>query len=429
MASTKAQADKEKGNAAFKAGDYPNAIGHYSAAILADGKDFTFPLNRAAAYLRLGKNEDAERDCTTVLRLNALNAKALFRRGQARLAMGKLEEASTDLTQALKREPANTAIKEELKKATELLEKQKAQVFRPTNALPPSMPAPKRRRVPIKIVDTTQAGPAVVSAPEPPKTTSSIKKAQVKSLPPESIPTASHTNGIDTLKPVSSRSLKLEDSAPTPPKPSSPAPAPAPAPAATPHLQPASEPETPRTFKDAKQARENVKTSHVGGGIFRASGESTLFPTRSYTTSPAEDKSQSTPAPAPISAPVTLIIPEKPPKTLFDFTRAWDTEATTAARWGLVLSIPPSSLPALFKISLEPAQLISVLSVFQEVLNGPGSDRQTVRGYMDAFGEVERFGTVVLFLNRAEKKVARGVWETLGVAKGDVARVWNPVWG
>jgi tetratricopeptide (TPR) repeat protein len=44
-----------KGNAAFKTRDYPNAIGHYTAAILADRKDPTFPLNRAAAYLKLGK--------------------------------------------------------------------------------------------------------------------------------------------------------------------------------------------------------------------------------------------------------------------------------------------------------------------------------------------------------------------------------------
>jgi Flp pilus assembly protein TadD len=44
-----------QGNAAFKAGDYPTAIGHYSAAIHADRTDATFPLNRAAAYLKLGK--------------------------------------------------------------------------------------------------------------------------------------------------------------------------------------------------------------------------------------------------------------------------------------------------------------------------------------------------------------------------------------
>ncbi len=44
-----------QGNAAFKAGDYATAVGHYSSAIVNDRKDYTLPLNRAAAYLKLGK--------------------------------------------------------------------------------------------------------------------------------------------------------------------------------------------------------------------------------------------------------------------------------------------------------------------------------------------------------------------------------------
>ncbi|TFK52695.1 TPR-like protein, partial [Heliocybe sulcata] len=82
-----------QGNAAFKSGDYPTAIGHYTSAILADSKDPTFPLNRAAAYLKLGKHGDAERDCTTVLSLTPQNAKAYFRRGQARVGLEKFAEA------------------------------------------------------------------------------------------------------------------------------------------------------------------------------------------------------------------------------------------------------------------------------------------------------------------------------------------------
>jgi Flp pilus assembly protein TadD len=44
-----------QGNAAFKAGDYAAAVGHYTAAALADPTESTFFLNRAAAYLKLSK--------------------------------------------------------------------------------------------------------------------------------------------------------------------------------------------------------------------------------------------------------------------------------------------------------------------------------------------------------------------------------------
>ena len=44
-----------QGNSAFKAGDFPAAIGHYTAAIVADPTNPTYPLNRAAAYLKLAK--------------------------------------------------------------------------------------------------------------------------------------------------------------------------------------------------------------------------------------------------------------------------------------------------------------------------------------------------------------------------------------
>ncbi|KIY66296.1 TPR-like protein, partial [Cylindrobasidium torrendii FP15055 ss-10] len=81
------------GNSAFKSGDWATAVGHYSAAIIHDREDFTLPLNRAAAYLKLSKYDDADRDCTRVLELKPNNAKALFRRGQARHATGRLHEA------------------------------------------------------------------------------------------------------------------------------------------------------------------------------------------------------------------------------------------------------------------------------------------------------------------------------------------------
>ena len=51
-----------------------------------------------------------------------------------------------------------------------------------------------------------------------------------------------------------------------------------------------------------------------------------------------------------------------------------------------------------------------------------------VRDYLDAFTRVERFGTIVMFLSRGEKAVAREAWEALGAAKEDVDKLWRAVW-
>lgn len=76
---------------------------------------------------------------------------------------------------------------------------------------------------------------------------------------------------------------------------------------------------------------------------------------------------------------------------------------------------------------------MSILGVFGEVIHAEGGSEggaiaAVVKEYIDAFTRVERFGTVVLFLSRAEKAVARGVWEALGTEKRDVGKVWSPVW-
>ncbi|KAF8073441.1 hypothetical protein FPV67DRAFT_1477851 [Lyophyllum atratum] len=455
MANIKAQIEKEKGNAAFKSGDYPNAIGHYSAAIIADRTDYTLPLNRAAAYLKLGKHEDAERDCTTVLNLSALNAKALFRRGQARLGMGKLDEALSDFTQALKREPSNDAIKQEIKKVNDLLEKKRSKEnkFKKSDQPSPSA-APKRRRVPITIVDPT-GPPAAPTAPPSQKPSKKTAIAPAPKSTPNIAPSVA-TSSTDDLKPISTRSLKLtSESAPstppttskssdtTPPAPKPPTPAPAPVPASAPSPTPP-KPEQPRTFKDAKQARESGKPSRVGGGIFRASGENTLFPPRGSASnaSPKHEPGPSSLAPPkspPPSSPMNIdaqpvaddlrpVPPAKAPTTLFEFSTAWEAASSTAERWGLILSVPPPRIPALVKTSLEPGLLISILTVFGEVLRVSPNAAAMVREYLDAFAKVERFGTIVMFLSPTEKAVAREVWETIGATKEDVDRVWRPVW-
>lgn len=56
--------------------------------------------------------------------------------------------------------------------------------------------------------------------------------------------------------------------------------------------------------------------------------------------------------------------------------------------------------------------------------------RPRVREYLETLGRVERVGTVILFLSRREKEVAREAWEAVGVARGDsdAGGVWKSIW-
>lgn len=167
---------------------------------------------------------------------------------------------------------------------------------------------PKRRRIPITIVDddTPQSQPPSSTSTNTPRRTDD-----------------------DLLNLISSRTLS--PSASTPPDAKSTPAAPAPAPAPTTQKPPL----PPPSFKEAKQAREVKSVGRVGGGIFRMSGNDTVFKSREVPAPaspvpPAPALAASTPALAPL-APAT-------PRTLFDFTRSWDhiPAADTAARWALL---------------------------------------------------------------------------------------------
>lgn len=53
--SSKAVAAKERGNEAFRKGQYAEAVGLYTEAIISDSTNATYPLNRSMAYLKLAK--------------------------------------------------------------------------------------------------------------------------------------------------------------------------------------------------------------------------------------------------------------------------------------------------------------------------------------------------------------------------------------
>ncbi|KAH9923588.1 hypothetical protein B0H21DRAFT_159204 [Amylocystis lapponica] len=415
---TAGQAAKDKGNAAFKAGDFPAAIGHYSSAVTADPKNPTYPLNRAAAYLKLGKHEDAERDCSTVLTLDARNVKALFRRAQARVALQRLQDAQADLKQALVLDPPNEPAKQELKRVEESLEQQRKprQKKQPIDvshapAVSASPVHPKRRRIPIEIVE-----------------------APVATSEPTAVP--GNATPDDLMTPVSSRPLASTSLAGSTPTAASTVPQ---------KTQP------PATFQQAKIAREGAR-QRPGGGIFRADGKHTLFGAKEAdkgrgtqtdepgaNASPPQELSSSPrpeAVPAPPVKPAVATVPNGASKTqtlmtLFAFTRRWERLKTAEERWALIDEIPPQALPSLFQSSLEASMLTSLLDAFRSVLQAPSEDalatQERVRMYMQHLVRVRRFGTIVLLMSAEERALVRAVWELADTegAEAGARRAWG----
>jgi len=106
---TPAEAAKERGNVAFKSGDFSKAVAEYTELIgLVPDMAVAFS-NRSMAYLKLGQFAAAEGDATRALELDGANAKALFRRGCAKEGLGDKEGAIQDFETLLLQDPKNSA--------------------------------------------------------------------------------------------------------------------------------------------------------------------------------------------------------------------------------------------------------------------------------------------------------------------------------
>jgi len=100
---------KEKGNTAFKSGNYDAAVTHYTEGIEQDPNNknlvSTLYANRAAAYHKQKKNKEAVADCDKALEINDGYAKVYLRRGDIKMEMGEYDEATRDFNKAHQLDP------------------------------------------------------------------------------------------------------------------------------------------------------------------------------------------------------------------------------------------------------------------------------------------------------------------------------------
>ncbi|XP_026457434.1 RNA polymerase II-associated protein 3-like isoform X1 [Papaver somniferum] len=118
-----ANSEKELGNEYFKQKKFNEAIDCYSRSIALSPSAVAYA-NRAMAYLKIKRFEEAENDCTEALNLDDRYIKAYSRRATARKELGKLKESIEDSEFALRLEPDNQEVKKQHADVKDLYKKE-----------------------------------------------------------------------------------------------------------------------------------------------------------------------------------------------------------------------------------------------------------------------------------------------------------------
>ncbi|BBN19665.1 stress-induced-phosphoprotein 1 [Marchantia polymorpha subsp. ruderalis] len=105
---------KAKGNAAFSAGRFGDAIEHFSEAITHAPENHVLYSNRSAAFASLQKYEDALKDAEKTVELKPDWGKGYSRLGAAFVGLGKHEDAVGAYQRGLELDPNNGALKSAL---------------------------------------------------------------------------------------------------------------------------------------------------------------------------------------------------------------------------------------------------------------------------------------------------------------------------
>ncbi len=115
LAARRCAMQREAGNEAFRSGDWASAAVAYTNALTACPGDPGSLSNRAAAFLKLGRHEQALADAQAAALAQPAHAKSHFRAGLALHALGRHAEAGAALSKARDLEPKNAQIRDALR--------------------------------------------------------------------------------------------------------------------------------------------------------------------------------------------------------------------------------------------------------------------------------------------------------------------------
>eukprot|EP01091_Cochliopodium_minus_P005107 TRINITY_DN15088_c0_g1_i1.p1 TRINITY_DN15088_c0_g1~~TRINITY_DN15088_c0_g1_i1.p1 ORF type:complete len:594 (-),score=234.40 TRINITY_DN15088_c0_g1_i1:2029-3810(-) len=114
--------EKELGNECFKTQRFPEAIKHYSEAILRNPKNHVLYTNRSIAYLKLGEYPHALADSEKSVELDPTYAKGWLRKGKAHHCLKQYHKAIESYDNGLKHDPNNQEIQQGIVETTKAIQ-------------------------------------------------------------------------------------------------------------------------------------------------------------------------------------------------------------------------------------------------------------------------------------------------------------------
>lgn len=119
-------AAKERGNAAFREGNFPQAIEEYEEACKRDPKNAAYHNNLAAAYQKMGLFNDAKREVELSIELDRNYVKAWAKKGDIEFFMKEYHKALDSYRAGLQIEPENPLCKQGLVKVQQKIAEENA---------------------------------------------------------------------------------------------------------------------------------------------------------------------------------------------------------------------------------------------------------------------------------------------------------------
>lgn len=400
----KAQAAKQNGNEAFARKEWAEAVGLYTVAHYADPTEPTYPLNRAMAYIKLEKYLDAERDCTTALKLSPDNVKALYRRATAYMGADNAEAAIKDYEAVLRLDSGNTEAKAGLAKARELVRKMKTLRTEPLDLRQPrraqndastsaagqhtiessssseadtaangsssSVEAARRFLQQVGVSDSAQRSP----------TNTASASALPAKLPGE---TGGFLREVTTRKTAAKPTIVQQE----------------PSPSVNPDI----------LLSTSKSAEAEARV----GSTARNTASALSFGGPSSQTTAARPNPPSRPTKPAATGKLSAI----------EFHRKWKNRSE---RLHLLSALEPASIPSMIDAMLEPELVAEILQTLADAHRSVSSDeglRSLIIGDLEALPRCKRFGMTVSMLDKNEKGHAEYLIDAVG--RSDLKSIWE----